>query len=97
MTNEYESDYPRPPALPTKVDRRQATTKPPDDSIAGQMSELAATLRAACEQMVKLETSLLQAKIAIVTEEHQVHRAHERIDELAKRVAALEPPELAAE
>ena len=77
-------------------------TMPPDDSLEGQISELSKTLRAACEQMVKLETSLLQAKIAIVTKEHQVYRAHERIDEgardhvrLAERVAALEEAQAA--
>jgi hypothetical protein len=73
----------------------ERTTQPPDESLEGQMRELAAALKGVCDMAIRLETSLLQARMAIATEEHQVYRAHERIDELAKRVAALEP--LAAE
>ncbi len=77
-------------------------TQPPDNSLEGQMTELAHALRNVCALAVKLETSLLQAKIAILTEEAQVYRAHERLDghaaafsKLAERVLALEQAQAA--
>ncbi len=72
-------------------------TLPPDGSLDGQMRELSTALKGVCELAIRLETSLLQARIAIVTEEHKANQAHERIDnqaaafaKLAERVLALE-------
>jgi hypothetical protein len=82
--------------------RTERPTLPPDDALEGQISELTAALRNVCQLAIKLETSLLQTKIALVTEEAQVYRAHERLDghalafaRLAERVLALEEAQAA--
>lgn len=90
---------PRLPSIPRGKDhgRELVTTKPPDESLQGQMRELATALKNVSELALRLETSLLQARIAIVTDEHKINRVTERQDEqardfgkLAERVLALE-------
>jgi hypothetical protein len=91
------TDIPRPPRTPSRTDF-EITTEPPDTSLSGEMRELRGVLMNACERMAKLELRILQHELAIRTEEHQAHRAHERLDEQARdirklddRLSALEP------
>ncbi len=82
---------PRMPTFEPPPDRgEEGDTLPPDNSLVGQIRELAKACQNLGELAVKLETSLLQHAIAIVTEEHKANHAHERIDKLTKRVDELE-------
>ncbi len=87
------------PTFPNRPDRGRelVTTKPPDESLDGQMKELCAALKGVSELALRLETSLLQTRMAVLTDEHKINRVLELHDEqardflkLAERVAALE-------